>query len=44
MVLLVSAGLMLRTLSYFSGMNAGYDGQNVLTASLSLQDARYSGR
>jgi predicted permease len=41
-VLLVSAGLMLRTLAHFTGMNAGYDGHNVLTASISLQDARYN--
>jgi predicted permease len=41
-VLLISAGLMLRTLSYFTGLNAGYDGHEVLTANLSLQDARYS--
>ncbi len=41
MVLLVGAGLLLRTLSYLTSLKPGYDGNNVLTASLSLQDARY---
>jgi predicted permease len=41
MVLLVGAGLLLRTLSHLTRLNPGYDGQNVLTASLSMQDARY---
>jgi predicted permease len=42
MVLLVCAGLVLRSLSYLTNLRAGYDGHNVLTANLSLQDARYS--
>ena len=41
MVLLVSAGLVLRPLIYLNGLNPGFDGHNVLTASLSLRDARY---
>ena len=41
MVLLVATGLLLRTLSYLTGLKPGYDGHNVLTAGLSLQDARY---
>ena len=41
MVLLVSAGLVLRPLIYLSGLNPGFDGRHVLTASLSLKDARY---
>jgi predicted permease len=41
MVLLVGAGLLLRTLSHLTNLNPGYDGSNVLTASLSMQDARY---
>jgi predicted permease len=43
MVLLVSAGLVLRPLTYLNGLNPGFDGRNVLTASLSLRDARYNG-
>jgi predicted permease len=42
MVLLVSAGLVLRTLANLTGLNPGYDGRGVLTATLPLQDARYS--
>ena len=42
MTLLVGAGLVLRTLILLTGLNPGFDGRNVLTASLSLQDARYS--
>jgi predicted permease len=41
MVLLVGAGLLLRTLSCLTSLKPGYDGNNVLTANLSLQDARY---
>ncbi len=41
MVLLVGAGLLLRTLSHLTSLNPGYDGRNVLTANLSMQDARY---
>jgi predicted permease len=42
MVLLVSAGLVLRPLMYLNGLNPGFDPRNVLTASLSLRDARYT--
>ena len=42
MVLLVSFGLVLKTLTHLRGLAPGYDGRGVLTASLPLQDARYS--
>jgi predicted permease len=42
LILLVSAGLLLRTLAYFRGLNPGFDPRNVVAASASLQDARYS--
>ena len=42
MVLLVSAGLILRPLLYLNGLNPGFEARNVLTASLSLRDARYT--
>ena len=41
-VLLVGAGLFIRTFSYLRGLNPGFDPANVLTAKLSLQDARYT--
>jgi len=41
-VLLIAAGLVARTLILLAGLNPGFDGRSVLTASLSLQDARYS--
>jgi predicted permease len=41
LVLLVGAGLMLRTLGYLDGLNPGFDTRNVITAQASLQDARY---
>ena len=41
-VLLVGAGLLIRTLLHLQHLDAGFDGANVLTASASLQDARYS--
>jgi predicted permease len=41
LVLLVGAGLMLRTLSYLDGLNPGFDTRNVISAQASLQDARY---
>ncbi len=41
LVLLVSAGLLVRTLSYLNGLNPGFDPHHVLTAQVSLQDARY---
>ena len=40
-VLLVGAGLLIRTFSYLRGLNPGFDGRNVIAAQLSLQDARY---
>ncbi len=42
MVLLVGAGLLIRTFAHLNGLNPGFDAQNVITAQLSLQDARYS--
>ena len=42
MVLLVGFGLVLKTLVLLKGLSPGYDGHDVLTASLPLQDARYS--
>jgi putative ABC transport system permease protein len=42
LVLLVGAGLMVRTLSYLSGLNPGFDTRNVIAAEASLQDARYA--
>jgi predicted permease len=41
LVLLVSAGLLLRTLAYFRGLNPGFDPRNVIAAEISLQDHRY---
>lgn len=41
LVLLVSAGLMIRTLGYLNGLNPGFDTRNVISAQASLQDARY---
>jgi predicted permease len=41
-VLLVGAGLMIRTFDYLMTLRAGFDGTHVMTASLSLQDARYT--
>ena len=41
LVLLVSAGLMLRTLSYLDRLSPGFDTRNVISAEVSLQDARY---
>jgi putative ABC transport system permease protein len=40
-VLLVSAGLMVRTLDQLMRLRPGFDGHGVMTATLSLQDARY---
>jgi predicted permease len=40
-VLLVGAGLLLRTFAYLQGLNPGFDPRHVMTAQLSLQDARY---
>jgi len=41
LVLLVGAGLMVRSLWKLSGVDAGFDPTNVLTASVELSDARY---
>jgi predicted permease len=41
-VLLVGAGLLIRTFAHLSGLTPGFDARNVITAQLSLQDARYS--
>ena len=42
LVLLVGAGLLIRTLLYLQHRDPGFDGTNVVAASASLQDARYS--
>ena len=40
-VLLAGAGLLLRTLVYLKTLPPGFDGTNVMTAKVSLDDARY---
>jgi len=40
-VLLVGAGLLVRTFDHLMRLRAGFDGTHVMTATLSLQDARY---
>jgi predicted permease len=40
-VLLVGAGLLIRTFDHLMGLRPGFDSTNVMTATLSLQDARY---
>jgi predicted permease len=40
-VLLVGAGLLIRTFAHLRGLNPGFDARNAITAELSLQDARY---
>jgi putative ABC transport system permease protein len=40
-VLLVSAGLLLRTFTHLRALDPGFDPSGVLTVSLSLEDARY---
>lgn len=40
-VLVISAGLLIRSLSSLLNINPGFDPNQVVTASLSLQDARY---
>ncbi|MGJ5818215.1 ADOP family duplicated permease [Paludibaculum fermentans] len=40
-ILLVSAGLMVRSFAHLRGLDPGFDPNRVLTASFSLQDARY---
>ncbi|HEX3876478.1 MAG TPA: ABC transporter permease [Bryobacteraceae bacterium] len=42
LVLLVSAGLLLRTLEHFSSLRPGFDSHNLVVAETSLLDARYS--
>ena len=41
-VLLVGAGLLLRTFAHLRGLDPGFDARNVYSASVSLQDARYA--
>jgi predicted permease len=41
-VLLVGAGLLLRTFTHLRGLDPGFAGNGVVAASVSLQDARYS--
>jgi predicted permease len=40
-VLLVAAGLLIRTFDHLMRLSPGFDGTHVMTATLSLQDARY---
>ena len=40
-ILLVSAGLLLRTFTHLRGLDPGFDPDNVVTASVSLEDDRY---
>ena len=42
LMLLVGAGLMVRTLAYLNGLNPGFDSHNLIAAEASLQDARYN--
>jgi predicted permease len=41
LMLLVGAGLLVRTLQYLNGLNPGFETRNVMVADASLQDARY---
>ena len=41
-LLLIGAGLMVRTLAHLYRLSPGFDAANVIAASFSLQDARYS--
>ena len=41
LVLLIGAGLMVRTLLWLNGLNPGFDTHNLVAAEASLQDARY---
>jgi predicted permease len=41
-VLLTGAGLLIRTLGHFQEIPRGFDGTNVMTATLSLDDTRYA--
>jgi predicted permease len=40
-VLLAGAGLLIRSFDYLMGQRPGFDGSHVMTATVSLQDARY---
>jgi predicted permease len=40
-VLVIGAGLLIRTLAHLMNLNPGFNPDHVITASLSLQDARY---
>jgi predicted permease len=42
LVLLVGAGLLVRTLQYLNGLNPGFDTRNVIAAEASLDDKRYA--
>jgi predicted permease len=44
LVLLVAAGLLIRTMGYFHGLNPGFDTRNLIVAESSLLDARYGER
>ncbi len=44
LVLLVAAGLLVRTLGYFQALNPGFDTRNLMVAESSLLDARYADR
>ena len=41
-MLLIGTGLLVRALAHLYGMHPGFDPANVITASFSLQDARYA--
>ena len=41
-VLLVAAGLLFRTLNHLTHLRAGFDGTHAISATLSLEDARYA--
>ena len=41
-MLLIGAGLLIRSFAYLEGLKPGFDPNHVITASVSLQDARYA--